>query len=190
MTTSSNAKLLIQQIEVYNMSELVHAALHDEDFDHYGVKGMKWYQHIFTKEGRAERRANKPRNKYKSISELPKGDLKAKERYLGSVTRGRWMRIGKTVTKRVATTAIIAAASFLVGGYGGYLLTGGNTLPTILTNVLPAVSATGGALYNKFNQRPYWKTPQEQDANQERRRLMSDEEDLDEFKKKQRYRGH
>lgn len=110
MTTISNARLLIQQIEVYNMSELVHAALHDEDFDHYGVKGMKWYQHIFTKEGRAERRRNKPRNKYDSIKDIHKNDFKTQRKYLKSVKRGYLLRKLKTFAKREVVASALALA--------------------------------------------------------------------------------
>lgn len=123
MTTSSNARLLIQQIEVYNMSELVHAALHDEDFDHYGVKGMKWYQHIFTKEGRAERRANKPRNKYNSIKDIGKNDFKAQRKYLKSVKRGYNLRRAKKFVRREVVATVLAAVAGVAWGAPAAALT-------------------------------------------------------------------
>ncbi len=113
---SALGALLIEQIETYNVSELVHAALYDETFDHYGVKGMKWYQHIFTKEGRAERRANKPRNKYNSIKDIHKNDFRAQKKYLKSVKRGYLLRKMKKFAKGEVAAMVLAGIAGIAWG--------------------------------------------------------------------------
>lgn len=198
MTTISNARLLIQQIEVYNMSELVHAALHDEDFDHYGVKGMKWYQHIFgdkkkssggkssvesdspkpKKEPRLKIRQERFRNKYTNVKDLDQrspGDL---ARYVRSVKQGYKLRKAKTLAKRIAVTGILSAAMFVAGGITGSLMVGPyaySAVPYVTAAGAATATAAGGAIYNKVRKTPYRKTAQEREASKVWKEMKEEE---------------
>lgn len=195
MTTSSNAKLLIQQIEVYNMSELVHAALHDEDFDHYGVKGMKWYQHIFgdkkkssggkssgesdtpkpKKEPRLKIRQERFRNKYTNVKDVDQrspGDL---ARYVRSVKQGYKLRKAKTLAKRIAVTGILSAAIFAGGVTAGAAIAPWSSLDAVLGYGGAATTAATGAIYNKIAKTPYRKTAQEREASKVWKEMKEEE---------------
>ncbi len=164
---------------------------HPEAFKHYGRKGMKWYQHIFgdKKTPGGSKESKRLSKKYQRVNDLPKGNNKVKEKYLRQVSNDRQWRIAKTVAKRAAATGLLAVvgafgAANVVAAMGGAMMDA-----NIMAAITSSLTAGAGYMYDRKHTAPYWKTGQEQDANMERRRLMSDEENLDDFKKKQRYRG-